>query len=171
MKPSIRLRKALPADRDLLERWQRRPHLIEAGIGGDWGWQAELARDPEWREQLIADCDRAIGFVQIIDPARDDSHYWGEIESRLRAIDIWVGEPEYLGRGYGSAMMRAALTRCFADDGVDAVLVDPLASNTRAQRFYRRFGFEFVAPRRFGDDDCHVYRLTRAVWSQADASK
>jgi aminoglycoside 6'-N-acetyltransferase len=46
------------------------------------------------------------------------------------------------------------------------VLIDPLASNTRAHRFYERLGFEFVERRRFGADDCFVYRLPRAAWAQ-----
>ncbi len=58
-------------------------------------------------------------------------------------------------------MMRLALERCFADPQVSAVLIDPLASNTRAHRFYERLGFRFVERRRFGADECFVYRLDR----------
>jgi aminoglycoside 6'-N-acetyltransferase len=52
------------------------------------------------------------------------------------------------------------------------VLIDPLASNTRAHRFYERLGFEFVERRRFGEDDCLVYQLLRARWMawRTDAS-
>jgi aminoglycoside 6'-N-acetyltransferase len=35
-----------------------------------------------------------IGFVQIIDPAREESHYWGDAPGGLRAIDIWIGEAD-----------------------------------------------------------------------------
>ena len=65
-------------------------------------------------------------------------------------------------------MMRLALARCFADRAVTAVLVDPLARNTRAHRFYERLGFRQVERRRFGADDCFVYRLERG-WSPAGA--
>jgi aminoglycoside 6'-N-acetyltransferase len=57
--------------------------------------------------------------------------------------------------------MAAVIERCFADASVSAVLIDPIASNVRAQRFYERMGFRFVERRRFGADDCFVYRLTR----------
>jgi aminoglycoside 6'-N-acetyltransferase len=57
--------------------------------------------------------------------------------------------------------MELALLRCFSDPAVTAVLVDPLETNTRSHRFYERLGFEFVERRRFGYDDCFVYRLTR----------
>lgn len=127
----------------------------------------ELARAPGWREQLIAEADgRAVGVVQIIDPAREDSHYWGDVPGGLRALDIWIGEAADLGRGIGTEMMRLALARCFADGDVTAALVDPLASNVRAHRFYERLGFRAVGPRRFNDEsDCLVYRLDRADWA------
>ena len=63
-------------------------------------------------------------------------------------------------------MMRQALARCFAPADVEAVLIDPLASNVDAIRFYRRMGFEFVESRDFGDGDCHVYRLARERYLQ-----
>jgi aminoglycoside 6'-N-acetyltransferase len=46
---------------------------------------------------------------------------------------------------------------------VKAILVDPLASNTRAHRFYERLGFVAVGRRTFGTDDCMVYRLERGA--------
>jgi aminoglycoside 6'-N-acetyltransferase len=64
-------------------------------------------------------------------------------------------------------MMALALARCFDDPSVSAVLIDPLASNTRAHRFYERIGFRFPERRRFGDDECLVYRLDRADYMQA----
>lgn len=162
----LRLRPATPADLPLLTRWDDQPHVLESDPNDDWGWETELARDPDWREQLIAEVDGVpVGFVQIIDPAREDSHYWGDAPADLRAIDIWIGEADYLGRGHGTAMMRLALARCFADPSVTAVLIDPLASNTRAHVFYERLGFRFVGRRQFGLDDCFVYRLERADWA------
>jgi aminoglycoside 6'-N-acetyltransferase len=159
----LNLRRATIEDLDLLRYWDEEPHVVESDPNDDWGWEVELTRTPDWREQLIAEVDgRAIGFIQIIDPALEDSHYWGEIEPNLRAIDIWIGEEAELGKGYGTQMMKLAIERCFADPLVTAILIDPLANNTRAHRFYERLGFQFVEPRRFGADDCFVYRLNRA---------
>lgn len=156
------LRAATPADRALLEHWDRQPHVLASDPNDDWGWETELARHPGWREQLLAELDgRPIGFLQIIDPAREETRYWGEVAQNLRAIDIWIGEQADLGKGHGTRMMRLAIARCFADPGVAAILVDPLASNTRSHRFYRRLGFRPVERRRFGKDDCLVHRLER----------
>ena len=105
---------------------------------------------------------RPIGAMSIIDPHLEPTHYWGEVEPNLRAIDIWIGDAADRGKGYGAHMMQLALQLCFEDTNVTAILIDPLDSNTRAHRFYRRLGFEPAGRQSFGDDDCLVHRLTRA---------
>lgn len=158
----MNLRPATPNDLALLRHWDEQPHVVASDPNDDWAWECELARSPDWREQLIAEeGGRPIGFIQIIDPAREQSGYWGCIPAGLRALDIWIGEESDLGRGYGTQMMKLAIERCFSDPTVTAVLVDPLDCNTRAHRFYERLGFEYVVCRRFGEDSCFVYRLTR----------
>lgn len=165
---AMNLRAATPADLELLRRWDEQTHVIASDPNDDWAWEVELGRSPEWREQLIAEADgRPVGFIQIIDPEREDSHYWGDVPVNLRAIDLWIGDAGDLGKGYGTSMMDLALARCFAERSVTAVIIDPLASNTRAHRFYERLGFEFLERRRFGRDECFVYRLDRSEWTRA----
>lgn len=160
----VHLRLATVDDLALLRRWDEAPHVVAADPNDDWEWETELLRRPEWREFLIAELDgRPIGFLQIIDPAREDSHYWGDCPPDLRAVDIWIGEADMLGRGFGTQMMRSAIERCFADPRVKGILIDPLAGNERAHRFYERLGFRFVEARTFGADDCFVHRLDRSV--------
>ncbi len=169
MENSLILRPAKPSDLATLRRWDEQPHIVASDPNDDWQWETELLRSPDWREQLIAELDgRPIGFLEIIDPAREDEHYWGDIEAGYRAIDIWIGEADLLGRGYGTRMMAMALERCFASPEVQKILVDPISSNHRAHRFYERCGFRFLERRQFGLDDCHVYQLERASW-QASA--
>lgn len=166
----MRLRPATLNDLALLQRWDEQPHVIESDPNDDWNWEVELGRSPQWREQLIAEVDgRSIGFVQIIDPALEESHYWGSVPANLRAIDIWIGDADDLGKGYGSEIMRLACERCFAPPEVEAILIDPLASNVRAHRFYERLGFRFVEGRGFGQDHCFVYRLERRNWTDRSA--
>ena len=162
----ITMRPATPTDLPLLRHWDEQPHTVASDPNDDWHWEEELYRQPPWRQQLIAELNgRPIGFIQIIDPAQEDSHYWGEVPPHLRAIDIWIGEQENLGKGYGTRMMQLAIDSCFEDPLVQAILLDPLASNHRAHRFYERLGFRFVEERVFGEDVCYVYQLNRAVWA------
>ncbi|RZJ16729.1 MAG: N-acetyltransferase [Brevundimonas sp.] len=173
---ALTLRPATAADADILARWDREPHVIacstddpqaEIAFGGV-PWAAELAAQSPVSFYLMAELEgRPVGVMQLIDPHLEAEHYWGEIEPNLWAIDIWIGPKDALGQGLGTRMMTAALERCFTDPAVKAVVIDPLASNTQAHRFYRRLGFAPVGRRLFGDDDCLVHRLDRKDWRGA----
>lgn len=171
---TVRLRPAEASDVALLEAWDRAPHVIaattddpaaEEGFGADWA--GEIALQSDVFRYFIAEAGgRPIGAMLVIDPAREPTQYWGAIEECLRALDIWIGEADALGKGYGTKMMRLAIEACFSDPTVAAIVIDPLASNTRAHAFYRRLGFRAEGRRVFGDgSDCLVHRLTRADWA------
>ncbi len=161
----IHLRTALPSDLPLLLHWDKQPHVIDSDPNDDWNWEVELNRNPDWREQLIAELDgRPIGFVQIIDAQLEETHYWGDVPTGRRAIDIWIGEASDLGKGYGTEMLKLAIDRCFQAPDVVGILIDPLASNTNAHRFYERLGFTFLRQQMFGEDDTFVFELKRQIW-------
>ena len=167
---NIVLRDATLDDLPVLRHWDEQPHNIESDPNDDWNWETELSRKPYWREQLIAEFNgRPIGFVQIIDPAAEETHYWGDVPTGYRAIDIWIGEKQDLGKGYGTEMMWLAIVRCFESENVNAILIDPLKTNTRAHRFYERLGFRLVEERKFGEDECVVYRFDRKDWLKEHA--
>jgi aminoglycoside 6'-N-acetyltransferase len=171
----LRLRDATLADVEDLTRWDRDP-VVRAASGEEdedpTDWAAEIAGADEWTQILIAEVDgRAIGTVQIIDPALEHTHYWGDVEPNLRALDIWIGDADDRSGGHGTEMMRQALERCFADTAVTAVLIDPLVSNADAHRFYQRLGFVVVEERTFGGDRCLVHRLDRDVWNRVRSGR
>ena len=170
----IRLRPATPADAPMLTAWDKEPHVIAATTDDpdastahdDMRWEDELAADSDLSRHYIAELDgRPIGAMQIIDPHLEPTHYWGDCAPNLRAIDIWIGAPADRGKGHGEEMMRQAIELCFADPKVTAIIIDPLASNTRAHAFYQRMGFTPAGRRLFNDeDDCLVHELTRETW-------
>jgi aminoglycoside 6'-N-acetyltransferase len=173
----LRLRPDTLADVPTLQRWDKDPDVIacttddpDADTAFDHtDWAADIAADSALSFHLIAEEEgRPIGAMQICDPHLEPTHYWGACDPNLRAVDIWIGDPEDRNRGLGTAMMREAMSRCFADASVQAIIIDPLASNTDAHRFYERLGFQFVTRRFFGEDDCFVYRLDRAAWRKGE---
>lgn len=158
----IELRPASIEDLQLLKYWDTKQHVRDCDPDDDWNWEEELRRSPEWREQLIAELDKKpIGIVQIIDPFKEETHYWGEVEETKRAIDIWIGEEENLNKGYGTQMMNLAIKRCFKNEQVNGILIDPLKSNSKAHRFYERLGFKFLGERTFNGSISFIYELKR----------
>ncbi|WP_298546359.1 GNAT family N-acetyltransferase [uncultured Aquimarina sp.] len=158
----IKLRQASIKDLKLVKYWDTKQHVIDCDPDDEWNWEVELKRDPKWREQLIAELNKEpIGFIQIIDPYMEETHYWKDVEPNKRAIDIWIGEEYNLNKGYGTTMMRLAIQRCFQNQVVDSILIDPLKSNVKAHKFYERLGFEFIEERKFDNTVCYVYELKR----------
>jgi len=174
---NIRLRPAILADARLLDQWDEQPHVVAATsddplheeVHGEDCWRREVSGCvPGVSEYWIAELEdagghrRPIGVMQMVDPHLEPTHYWGEIEPNLRALDIWIGEATDLGKGYGEVMMRQAFGRCFVDPAVVAIILDPLASNLRAQKFYERLGFRPTHTQTFDDGtECQIMRFTR----------
>lgn len=171
---AVHLRPATLGDVALLQKWDREPHVIACVTDDpdadtafeDTDWAEEIADASPVSYFLIAEVNgQPIGAMQVIDPQAEPTHYWGDVGPNLRALDIWIGEPDMLARGHGTEMMTQAIEDAFADPTVEAIIIDPLASNTAAHRFYTRLGFRPVERRMFGDDDCLVHRLERNTWS------
>ncbi|SHG40895.1 GNAT family N-acetyltransferase [Winogradskyella jejuensis] len=156
----ITLRDATINDLYLVKYWDTKQHIKDCDPDDEWNWEVELNRNPKWREQLVAELNgEPIGFIQIIDPYLEETKYWGKVEKNKRAIDIWIGEENNLNKGYGTTMMKLAIEKCFKNESVDGILIDPLKSNTKAHRFYERLGFTFVEERIFENSACYIYEL------------
>ena len=57
-----------------------------------------------------------------------------------RGIDQFIGEVDLMGRGHGSAFMRAFIEGLLKS-GVPRVVIDPSPTNPRAIRAYEKAGF------------------------------
>ena len=84
----------------------------------------------------------AIGFIQAY-VAMDSGDGWWEEERDpgTRGIDQFLANAQQLGRGLGTAMVRAFVAQLFQDPAVTKVQTDPSPKNERAIRCYRRVGF------------------------------
>lgn len=163
----LKLRPATINDLELLKYWDTKQHVIDCDPDDDWNWEIELNRNPIWREQLVAELKgRAIGFVQIIDPYKEETKYWGKVERNKKAIDIWIGEETDLNKGYGTKIMELVIKRCFNESNVTGILIDPLKTNLKAHRFYKRLGFEFIEERDFEGITCFVFELKKPAYNK-----
>lgn len=60
-------------------------------------------------------------------------------------IDLFIGEPELIGRGHGPALIRAFLRDvAFPRYGVDLCVIGPSRTNVAAIRAYEKAGFRFL---------------------------
>ena len=157
---------ATPDDAEMLSAWDEAPHMkIARGNSDWWNWQEELHQADVWREMLIVKCDgEAFGFLQIMNAGQDPDDYWQGLDTTHMAIDLWIGRPEYLHRGFGSQMIRYAISRAFRNSEVTTIWIDPLSQNARAIAFYQKHGFEPVDTRIIDEDGLALHKLTRQAW-------
>lgn len=135
----VDFRQAVLADQDLLDRWCAAPHVAAwwpvAPDLGDADFQSGRVRP--W---IVCFEEQSIGYLQdykIHDWA--DHPYWHVLTGAV-GIDQFIGDPAFLGRGLGKAMVAAAVERLIAE-GVPLVVTDPDPQNARAIAVYEAAGF------------------------------
>jgi aminoglycoside 6'-N-acetyltransferase len=146
--PTYRFRTVSTGDLPLLREWLERPHVRE--WWGDPG--RSLARiadhmDDPTIDVFVVDCgDAPIGYIQSWDPHAEADHPCRDQPRGTRGIDQFIGEPDFIGRGHGSAFIRVFVERLF-DAGAPRVVTDPNPRNARAIRAYTKAGFRPIDTR------------------------
>jgi aminoglycoside 6'-N-acetyltransferase len=78
-------------------------------------------------------------YIQCYDLTAWNSGF-GEHPAGTRGIDQFIGEPGMVGRGHGSAFIRAFVDQGLAG-GAPRMVTDPDPENGRAIRAYEKAGF------------------------------
>jgi aminoglycoside 6'-N-acetyltransferase len=146
--PRYHFRAVTEKDFPLLERWLNEPHVAEW-----WNDPAEaLAEirehvDSVSVEPLIVELgSRPIAYLQTYDPHLEDDHPYNDQPFGTLGLDLSIGEPDLVGLGHGSAMLRQLIEALF-DEGTPRVIIDPDPANKRAIRAYEKAGFTPIGER------------------------
>ena len=140
--PTYSFRPVTRDDLPLLRRWRAEPHVIQW-----WGppevepEEEKLGRVAMW---IVALGGRPFAFAQDYDPHAWDPHPFAHLPPGSRGIDQYIGEPDMIGRGHGTAFVRLHCERLFAA-GAPAIGTDPHPDNLRALRAYAKAGFAAVS--------------------------
>jgi aminoglycoside 6'-N-acetyltransferase len=128
-------------DLPLVRRWLGAPHVAE--WWGDPDEQFALVSgdlsEPAMDQYIVALADAPLGYLQCY-RLTDWNTGLGAQPEGTRGIDQFIGEPDKIACGHGSA-----LTRAFADallaQRTPRVVTDPDPANARAIRAYENAGF------------------------------
>ncbi len=132
-----------------IDLWIRRPHVARW-----WDDPPEIAL-----RQVAAHLDsanvapflavaegRPIGYLQIYH-ANPDAFWAGHALPRETfGLDLFIGEADALGQGWGPRFIRLALRRLFVTAEVARVQIDPDPTNSAAIRAYEKSGFRKIGP-------------------------
>ncbi len=137
---AYQFRLATEADLPLLRGWRERPHVIDWWGPPDVERPEELLADPLVRTWIVEHRERPFAYAQDYDPHDWPGHPFAHLPPGSRGIDQYIGEPDMLDLGHGSAFVRAHCERLF-DKGAPAIGTDPHPDNIRAIRAYQKAGF------------------------------
>ena len=128
------------ADLPLLRRWRSQPHVVEWWGAPEHEREEEKLGDANIAMWIVEHEGQAFAFAQDYAVHAWEDHHFGHLPSGSRGIDQYIGEPDMVGQGHGSAFVRAHAERLFAA-GAAAVGTDPHPDNARAIRAYEKAGF------------------------------
>jgi aminoglycoside 6'-N-acetyltransferase len=128
-------------DLPTIRRWLETPHVSEWWF--DPAEQFELVTGdlghPDMAQFIVATDGREFAYLQCYNLCAWNSGFGPQPEG-TRGLDQFIGEADMLGRGHGSAFVRAFADRLLAS-GTARVVTDPDPVNTRAIRAYEKAGF------------------------------
>ena len=135
-------RPAAEADLPLLRTWLRTPEVVHW-----WGEPEEqmalLEEDlgePRMVMRIVSCADRRFAYAQDYDVHVWPQPHFAGLPAGSRAIDAFIGEPDFIGKGHGSAFLRLLAER-LRREGAPVVAIDPGVDNLRARRAYQKAGF------------------------------
>ncbi len=142
----------LTTDLPLLHKWLNTSHVVE-WYGKKTCTFDEVAKqylpritgqDPT-KSFFVSYQRNPIGYIQSY-LVKDDRELQKYVNPDTTAgLDMFIGEPNYLGRGLGSKIIKEFLKQVvFKQSGISACLVDPLPSNPRMIHVNEKIGFKYL---------------------------
>jgi aminoglycoside 6'-N-acetyltransferase len=128
-------------DLPTVKRWLATPHVMQW-----WGEPDEQFGlvsgdlDEPAMDQFVVETDgRLFGYLQCYRLA-DWNTGLGPHPDGTRGIDMFIADPQMLGRGHGAGLIRSFADRLL-ESGTPRVVTDPDPGNARAIRTYEKAGF------------------------------
>lgn len=159
-----------------LRRWLADPDVrrwYDEGEPTTANLRRRFAPDPGVRACSILIDGCPAGYIQVY-WLRDHPEYQRQVDVDPEAvsIDLFIGEPDLRGQGWGPEILRACLDRLvFGEMAAPLAMIAPDPANHRAVRSYGKAGFRAVKTVHVVDDehpgntgDELVMLLTRDEW-------
>ncbi|HET7681978.1 MAG TPA: GNAT family N-acetyltransferase [Xanthobacteraceae bacterium] len=140
--PVYQFRRMTAADLAMVGGWLAMPHVVD--WWGDADKQLDFVRQDleclAMDQFVVAAGDRPFAYLQCYDPTAWPENGLGPHPSGTRGIDQFIGDPNMIGHGHGSAFIRQ-FTDGLLTAGRPRVLTDPDPANARAIRACEKAGF------------------------------
>jgi aminoglycoside 6'-N-acetyltransferase len=129
-------------DLPLVKRWLATPHVTEWWGDADeqFGLVSGDLTHPAMDQFIVAADGHSFGYLQCYH-LTDWNTGFGPQPDGTRGIDLFIGAPDMIGRGHGSALIHT-FADGLLDTGTPRMVTDPDPKNFRAVRAYEKAGFQ-----------------------------
>jgi aminoglycoside 6'-N-acetyltransferase len=128
-------RKVTLGDLPLLAAWRSNPH-VRAWWDSDQSYDAAYLSDPRVARWIVSIAGRPFAFMQDYTVHGWEEHPFAELPRGSRGIDQYIGDPEMIGIGHGSAFIGARMRALF-DAGapvIAPILIRPMNGRSPSTR-------------------------------------
>ena len=131
------------ADLPMVRRWLETPHVAQWWRDPDeqFALVSEDLDHPAMDQFVVAAENRPFAYLQCYDPNAWPEGGLGIHPDGTRGIDQFIGEPDMVDCGHGSALIRSFVDNLL-NTGTPRVVTDPDPENIRAVRAYEKAGFQ-----------------------------
>ena len=151
---AVTLRLMTMQDLPMHHEWLNRPHIVEWG-GGEAERPTLEDVHTKYTPRVLATenvtpyiamlAQVPVGYAQSYIALGSGDGWWeNETDPGVRGIDQSIADPELLGKGVGTRLVRALVEMLFRDRSVTKIQTDPAPTNLRAIRCYQKAGFRIV---------------------------
>ncbi len=150
----ITFRKLQDEDLTILHKWRNEPFVKEWYGKNETTSFNDIIRKytPRIKGEEPTECfivhydNTPVAFIQTykINAYPENVKYFG-VDSTVAGIDLFIGNQEFFGKGFGSLMVKEFLHNVvFAKGDILSCLVDPEPDNIRAIKLYEKVGFRYL---------------------------
>lgn len=139
----MKIREFTLEDLNIMGAWLAQDY-IQKFWGDPQDWIKEISENinADWVKYLIVECDVPIGFLQYYETDKAPKGEWSDEPIGTVGIDYFIGDIEYLGKGYGSKIVRLLVDFIKSKNEYDYIVADPIAENISSIKVLENNGFK-----------------------------
>lgn len=135
----MKIRKIEPGDSENIVRWRNQPFVLENFLDRQ---KLTVEKHNEWYEKMVLS-GKVHQFI-IVENGRDIGSVFlknVDFDNFKAEFGIFIGEKEYIGRGYGTTAANLICEYAFSTLHLHKIYLRVLADNLRAIKSYEKVGF------------------------------
>lgn len=93
------------------------------------------------KQFIIQTENEPIGYIQYYWASKVGDGWWEGFDQNTVGFDLYIGNPSYLGKGYGKTIVKEFIKFLFQDSKICRIIADPDPQNKKIINLLKKAGF------------------------------